>query len=183
MADAELTPTAEQPRGPEAARLNLRVAGYCVVCDRIVERTPRGGCRSGHPAEAVTGRILLHEGESIPQLPRFNLAAFALPPVWGPAHGQWAGVFFLPIWLFADSVLSTLNRGPIAVAAAVIVAIGTLLFQAFFAKRANGVAWRRVCDKVSVEEYVRRQKIWALTCVPAGALLLGWGMYYRFILS
>ncbi len=60
-------------------------------------------------------------------LPRFNLAAFLMPPIWGPAHGQWVGALFLPIWLFADSAIaSAVRMGGAMWIAAVLVAAGTL---------------------------------------------------------
>lgn len=169
--------------GADAARLSVRTAGYCVACDRIVARDARGDCEQGHPPEFVTGFIPLAEGQTPPSLPRFNWAAFALPPVWGPAHGLWVGAIFLPIWLFADSVLSTISAGSVARAGAVVVMVATCAFQAFFAKRANGLAWRRVSDTVSVEQFVRRQRMWTLLCVPLGFALLSWALYYRFFLA
>lgn len=171
------------PKGLEAAHLSLSSAGYCVMCDRIVVRAANGECPAGHPAEAVSGKILLGKDEPVPQLPRFSVAAFALPPVWGPAHGQWAGVFLLPIWLFADSAIANAGRNAATAIAAVIVAVGTLAFQAFFAKRANGVAWRRVCDQMSVEQFIARERVWALATVPVGLALLGWGVYFRLVLA
>lgn len=179
MADAENSPHSDL----SAARLRLNSAGYCVLCDRIVVRGEHGDCPAGHPAAAISGKMLLGSTEPVPQLPRFNLAAFALPPIWGPAHGQWTGVFFLPIWLFADSAIANAWRGPAMAVAAIAIALGTLAFQAYFAKRANGLGWRRVCAEVTVEEFARRQRVWAIACVPAGLALLGWGLYYRFVLA
>jgi hypothetical protein len=169
--------------GPEAARFTLRSAGYCVLCDRIVEVGNSGACPKGHPAEAVSAVVALGPDEAVPSLPRFNFAAFALPPVWGPAHGQWVGVIFLPIWIFADNVASTLGRGNIAVAGALVVLPATVAFQAYFAKRANGLAWRRVAGRRSLNEFVRKERLWALACVPIGVALLGWALYYRLVLS
>lgn len=167
-----------------SARLVLRNAGYCVLCDRIVERAADGDCPAGHPAAAVAGRIDLQDGEPVPQLPRFNLAAFLIPPVWGPFHGQWAGAIFLPIWLFADNVIaSAAGRGAGAVAGSVFVALATVGAQVFFAKRANGVAWRRVASHMSVAEFSRRQRTWAFAAVPLAAILLGWATYYRLVLA
>jgi hypothetical protein len=166
------------------AALPLRTAGYCVACDRLVERAADGSCPNGHPAEAVSGRLLLDGSEPVPQLPRFNLAAFLIPPVWGPAHGQWVGAIFLPIWLFMDSIIASAGRGGVAteIAAAVVV-LCTLAFGAFFAKRGNGLAFRRVIGRVSVGEYVRRERLWAIASVPAAALLLGWALWYRLVFA
>jgi len=164
----------------------LRTAGYCVVCDRIVERTPDGGCSHdpGHPSAGITGRIFLKPGEAVPSLPRFNVAAFLIPMIWGPAHGLWAGAIFLPMWLFMDSVIaSAAGRGPAYAAGAVFVASMTLLAQAWFAKRANGLAWRRVADRVTVEVFSARQRIWVFAAIPVFALFAGWGAYYRLVLA
>jgi hypothetical protein len=168
----------------DAARLDVRFAGYCVYCDRIVERQADGSCPEGHPAEGVSGRIVLVDDDPVLSLPRFNVAAFVLPIIWGPANGQWVGAVFLPIWLFMDNIIQTANRGglPTQIAAPIVVTL-TLVFQAYFAKRANGVAFRRVCDKVSVEEFKRHQRIWAFAAVPAAALLLGWAVWFEIAIA
>lgn len=164
-----------------AARLTVRLAGYCVVCDRIVERDAEGACPAGHPPQAITGKLVLGPDEPVPRLPRFNLAAFLLPPIWGPAHGQWAGAIFLPLWLFADSVVRTAAHGLVTAIAAVVVVGLTLAGMAWFGKRANGLAWRRVWDRVSVDEFIRRQHIWALACAPVSAALLALALYFDLV--
>lgn len=169
--------------GLEDAHLDLRSVGYCVICERLVERRAGGRCAEGHLPEAIHGQMLLHADEPVPVLPRFNLAAFLLPLFWGPANGQWVGALFLPIWLFADSaIVSAAQRGGWMWIAAVVVAAGTLGFQYFFARHANGVAFRRLIGRVSVGEYLRRQRIWALAAIPVSALLLGWAVYFDLVL-
>lgn len=157
-----------------------RSAGYCAICDRMVERADGGACPLGHPSAAVFGRVPLSDGEPVPSLPRFNWAAFALPPIWGIAHGDLAGFFFMPIWLFADSAVASYRVSPLTKAMAIAVVVLTLAFQAFYAKRANGLAWRRVCDRMSVEQFAKRQRAWAIACVPVGAALVGWAISHRF---
>jgi hypothetical protein len=165
------------------ARLDLRSVGYCVICERLVERRADGRCADGHLPEAVHGQMLLTADEPLPVLPRFNLAAFLIPLFWGPANGQWVGAFFLPIWLFADSaIVSAVQRGGWMYIAAVVVACGTLGFQYFFARHANGVAFRRVIGRQSVEEYLHRQRIWAVVAIPIAAALLGWAIYFDLVL-
>jgi hypothetical protein len=154
-----------------------------VVCDRIVERQPDGTCPAGHPPDTLTGAVPLEAGQPVPQLPRFNVAAFFLPPVWGPAHGLWVGAIFLPIWLFADGAVASASRGGIAAIGGVAVGVLTFAFQLFFAKRANGLAWSRVCDRMGIDQFVRRERVWAFACVPLGIALLGWATYYRLVLA
>ena len=176
----------EEFAGLDAARVQARTAGYCVMCDRIVERAAGGGCSANpeHPAAAVTGRLVLGADDPVPQLPRFNVAAFLVPPVWGPANGQWAGAIFLPMWLFMDSVIaSAMGRGLALGMGAVLVVAATLGAQTWFAKRANGLAWRKVSDRVSVADFAARQRVWAVVSVPLFVLLLGWGVYYRLVLA
>ena len=182
----------ETPAEPEAdarvgglddARLDLRSVGYCVICERLVERGADGRCAESHVPEAIHGQMLLPADEPVPELPRFNLAAFLIPLLWGPAHGQLVGALFLPIWLFADSaIVSAAQRGGFMWIAAVVVACGTLAFQYFFARHANGVAFRRVMGRLTVGEYLHRQRIWAIAAVPIAALLLGWAIYFDLAL-
>jgi hypothetical protein len=179
---AEQTVEHEEPGGLADALIAVRFAGYCVYCDRMVERMPDGSCPEGHPAEAVSGRITLDGSEGVPQLPRFNLAAFLIPPIWGPAHGQWVGAIFLPMWLFMDSIISSADRGGVGTTVAAVVVVGcTLAFGAFFAKRGNGLAYRRVCARMSVDEYVRRERIWAIASVPVAAALVGWALWFHLV--
>jgi len=158
-----------------------RHAGYCVACDRIVEYADDGGCSNGHPFGAMAGDIVLAEAEAVPALPRFNLAAFLIPPIWGPAHGQWAGAILLPIWLFADSILRNAAVTPGGWAGAAVVVSVTLAMMGWFGKRGNGLAWRRVADRVPVERFVRTQRIWAIVAVPVAVALLGSALYYDLV--
>jgi hypothetical protein len=176
-------PEAESYGGEVDARLDLRSVGYCVLCERLVEREAGDQCAAGHPAEAIHGRMILTAEEPVPVLPRFNIGAFCLPPIWGPAHRQWVGALFLPIWLFADStIVSAAQRGGALWIAAAVVSAGTLAFQLFFAHHANGVAFRQVIGRLSVEEYLRRERNWAIVGVPAAVALLGWAVYFDLVL-
>lgn len=182
MADAPDTVSAGNAAavgGLDDARLPLRSVGYCVLCDALVERAEDGSCSAGHPAEAVAGQILLLEGEDLPRLPRFNWGAFFIPFLWGPAHGQWAGAIFIPIWLFMDSiVVSAIHGAPITRIVAVAVVALTFGFQWFFARRANGVAFRRVMSRMPVGEFVRRQRVWAIVGLPIFLALVAWGVWF-----
>jgi len=184
LADAENPLHAAPAADLDDARLDVRVAGYCVYCDHIIARAEDGSCPKGHPADGVTGRIVLVDDDPVPELPAFNWAAFLLPFVWGPAHGQWVGVVFLPIWLFADSIVGTAGRGGgAATIGAIVVMVCTLAFEWFFAKRANGLAFRRVIPTQSAEEFARRQRLWTMAAVPVAMLLLGWVFWFRVVVA
>ncbi len=180
---AENIAAVEQFGGIEDARLEVRHIGLCVECGQLVERQPDGSCPAGHDPRLISGSLLLYDDEPLPVLPRFNLAAFFLPIIWGPAHGQWAGAFFLPIWLFADSsIAAAAERGGWLWIVAAAVMAGTLGFGAFFARKGNAVAYRRVMGRMTVQEYTRRERIWAWICVPAGIALISWGLYFDLVL-
>ncbi len=173
----------EEVAGMEEARLDLRQIGYCALCDKMVERCTDDTCPAGHPEDAMFGRIILDQGEPVPQLPRFNLGAFLVPFIWGPGHGQWVGALFLPIWLFMDSIIVSAISGPTALKfAAAFVVVATVAFEAHFAKTANGMAWRRVHKKMTVEEFVRRERAWTLAMVPLFVLFVAWAVYFDLFL-
>ena len=99
---------------------------------------------------------------------RFNWGAFLIPPIWGVANGQWPGIFFLPLWVFVDNTLQGPRPfGAWSVALGWVMAGLTVGAQALFAANANRVAWRRVAERISAEEFARRQRIWAV----AGAVI------------
>jgi len=52
----------------------------------------------------LTDEQIKAEEEFMRGLPRFNVAAFLLPPIWGPAHGFWVTILYYPIWLFVDNL-------------------------------------------------------------------------------
>lgn len=160
-----------------------RTAGYCVGCDRLVVRTESGACPEGHPAEAVSGFIMLADTQEIPRLARFNLAAFLLPFIWGPAHGQWAGMIFLPLWLFTDSIIRSAAASPAGIAGSAFAVAGTLIVSAWFGKRANGLGWRRVADRVSVHDFMRVQRLWAIVAVPVAVALVAGAAYYDIAIA
>jgi len=150
------------PAGIDAARLNLRRAGYCLFCDQIRELGPEGGCVGGHPPEVVTCCAFLDPGDEVPQLPRFNWGAFLMPPIWGAGNGAWWGFILLPVWVFADNALQAgLRAGGAALVGGLAVAIATVGFQAWFGRRGFGVAWRRVCGRTSFERFLGQQRAWA----------------------
>ena len=51
----------------------------------------------------LTDEQIAREERFLEGIPRLNIGALFLPPIWGPAHGMWATILFYPIWLFADN--------------------------------------------------------------------------------
>ena len=44
----------------------------------------------------LTDEEIAREDEFLKGLPRFNIGAFLLPPIWGAAHGFWVTILFYP---------------------------------------------------------------------------------------
>ena len=59
----------------------------------------------GDMGEPLTDEQIAEEEKFLAGLPRVNLGALFLAPVWGPAHGMWAAFLFFVAWLFADNVI------------------------------------------------------------------------------
>lgn len=115
------------------------------------------------------------EDSAVAALPSFNWGAFLMPPIWGVAHGQWAGVFFLPAWAFVDNVLRGERVfGPGTLALGVAMALATLALQFVFARNANRVAWGRARDGLSLEVFLRRERYWAIASALLAVGMAAW---------
>ena len=115
-------------------------------------------------------------------VPRFNIGAFLLPPVWGPAHGIWATILFYPIWLVADNVFyaAFAERTPIAIVVAVLVLAALVALTVAFAILSQPYAMHRAIERgLSREEYLRRQRYWAIGCAIGGAALIVFATIYN----
>lgn len=119
-------------------------------------------------------------------VPRFNLAAFLMPPIWGPAHGIWVTILYYPLWLVADNcfVNAFVARTPLAIALAVIVAAGLLAMSIAFSLVSQPFALHRAVDLgVSKETYLRRQRVWAVAMTLVAVVALGAATYYNLCVN
>lgn len=115
-------------------------------------------------------------------LPRFNVGALFLPPIWGPAHGMFLTLLWYPIWLFADnlffaaySVGSTFSYVA-AFLCFIILTLFTFYFSYAIRPRAALYCIERGKTK---EQFQRRQKIWAVVSVIIGIAMLAFATYYN----
>ena len=131
---------------------------------------------------ALTDKQIEAEEEFLKGVPRFNLAAFLLPPLWGPVYGFWITILFYPAWLFMDNLLYSAchNPSPVIVAMALIVCVTYVIFCTAFSLVSQTLAYHRAHAKgVSKEKYLKQQRIWAVVAVVIAALMLGFATYYN----
>ena len=115
-------------------------------------------------------------------IPRLNIGALFLPPIWGPAHGFWATILFYPLWLFADNSFyaAYAQRTPLAIGLAVLVGVILIAVMFLFARLSQPfAAHRAVARGVSKERYVARERIWAVACVAIGLCMIGFATWYN----
>lgn len=117
-------------------------------------------------------------------VPRFSIGAFLLPPVWGPAHGFWVSIIFYPLWLVADNCFAAAFAHPSALSISLAIATLVILvaLTVAFSLISQPLAWHRAAEKgVSKEVYLKRERIWAVACAVAGAVLIAAATYYNLV--
>lgn len=130
----------------------------------------------------LTDEQIAQEEKFLKGLPRVNLGALFLAPVWGPAHGMWAAFLFFVAWLFVDNVIYAATAEPtvlnviLAVLMTVALVGGTLVFaivsQPFAAHRAEAMGESRA-------DYLRRQRIWAVVSFVVAVIVVVLASYYN----
>lgn len=108
-------------------------------------------------------------------LPRFNIGAFFMPPIWGPAHGFWITILYYPAWLIADNLFFATYLEPttMSVVLSILTAIFLLGVTIAFAIVSQPIAAHRAQDKgVSRSDYIKREKRWAVISIAIAILMV-----------
>ena len=133
----------------------------------------------------LTDEQIACEEKFLEGIPRWNIGALFLPPVWGPAHGFWATILFYPLWLVADNLFYAAysERTPLAIAFALVIGAVLIAVTFLFSRLSQPFAApRAVARGVSKETYVRRERIWAVVCVLVGLAMLGFATWYNLMI-
>ncbi len=120
--------------------------------------------------------------ENMQGVPRFNIGAFLLPPIWGPAHGLWITILYYPAWLFMDNMLYEvyLNPSPVMIVLALSAIVVLLAVTIAFAIFSQPYALNRAMSLGKTKEkYLSNQRKWALGCAIGALAMLGWATYYN----
>ncbi len=119
-------------------------------------------------------------------VPRINIGALFLPPIWGPAHGLWITIAFYPLWIVADTcfVNAFAERTPLAMGLGVVVLTAlTVLTFAFSVLSQKYALQRALSMGVSKPTYLKRQRIWAVASVFVGIVMIAAATYYNLMLN
>lgn len=133
----------------------------------------------------LTDEQIKAEEEFMRGLPRFNLAAFLLPPIWGPAHGLWVTILYYPIWLFVDNLFYATyqNPQPLSIVLSVVAFLMLLGITVAFAIVSQPIAAHKAQDRgVSRKKYLRNQKYWAVGCVIGAVIMIALATYYNLMI-
>lgn len=130
----------------------------------------------------LTDEQIAQENEFLKGLPRFNIGAFLLPPIWGPAHGFWVTILYYPAWLFIDNLLYATYESPtpLAIGAAITAVLGYIAITVAFSIVSQPIAAHKAEDRgIARPEYLRRQRFWAIGCAIGAAAMLALATVYN----
>ncbi len=125
------------------------------------------------------------EDEFLKGLPRVNVGALMLPPIWGFGHGMWVTVLYYPAWLFADNSFYSAYSDPSVlsiVLAAVVFATLTAVTIVFAIVSQPLAAHRAENRGVDRQTYLHREHRWAIGCVIGGVALLVAATLYNLLI-
>ena len=115
-------------------------------------------------------------------IPRFNIAAFFMPFIWGPAHGFWITILYYPILLLADDMLyeAYTQQTVLSLVLAVVLVIILFVVSLLFAILSQPYAAHRFVDRGHTKEmYLKRQKVWAGVSVVVFVAMIVAATYYN----
>ena len=113
-------------------------------------------------------------------LPKVNWGALLMPAIWGPAHGQWITILFYPLWLFADTALTNaVFYGGFTIVLAITVVLGSAAITIFYGRTAGFLAFRRVADSTSKEQFLAQERKWVVASALIALLFIAWATWYN----
>ena len=119
--------------------------------------------------------------DEIARLPRVNIGALICPALWGPLHGFWVALLFYPIWVFVDSSIraAVITPSGLSITLAAIALVATLGFSVFFALTCEPRSYLSKVERRGIDEYLKRERIWAIVCVVFAIAAVALGTYYN----
>ena len=133
-------------------------------------------------AKELTDAEIKREREFMRGLPRVNLGALFMPPVWGPVHGFWATILYYPALLFADNLAYAAWQEPsvLSIGLAALVFVVLIAVSVAFSIVSQPIAAHRAEDKgMSREKYLKQQRIWAVVSFVILVAMIVLATYYN----
>ena len=137
-------------------------------------------------APVITEEQYAAEERLLQGVPRVNIGALFMPPIWGAAHGMWATIIFYPLWIVADTcfVNAIAFHTPVAIALGILVFAMLTAGTVAFSVVSQPFALHRALSRgVSKETYLKRQKIWAVASVVVGLIAIALATYYNLFMN
>lgn len=134
----------------------------------------------------ITEEQYAAEAKLLEGVPRLNIAALTIPPIWGPANGIWATIIFYPLWIIADTcfVNAFVYQTPLAIALAIAVLVLLTAGTIAFAIVSQPFALHRALENGKTkEEYLKRQCVWAVVGIIIGVIALAGATYYNLAVN
>ena len=163
-------------------RVPVSVLGYTYLAIDVPLKWLDGGRSS---VAELTDKQIAAEEKFMEGIPRFNIGAFFMPAIWGPAHGIWAAIIFYPLWLIADNTFYAAfeQRTALSIAIAVIVFAITVAITVAFTLIGQPIAAHRAVSRGKTkEDYLKSQRVWAVLCVAIGVIALAAATYYNLVI-
>lgn len=136
--------------------------------------------------EPLSDAQIQAEEEFLSGMPPLNIGALFMPPIWGPAHGFWITILYYPGWLFADNVFyeAITKHTVMSIIFAVIIFVTLVVVTLVFARLSQPTAAHRAIDsgKMTKEQYIKRQRIWAVCCVILAVIMIILATYYNLVI-
>ena len=130
-------------------------------------------------ARELTDEEIAREEKFLEGVPRVNIGALFLPPIWGPAHGMWAAILFYPIWLFADNTFYAAFATPSTLSIVFAVIVFVLLTAATVA---FSIVSQPFAAHRAAEHGISRERIWAVVSVIVGCVMIAAATYYNLVI-
>ena len=115
-------------------------------------------------------------------MPPVNIGALLIPPIWGPAKGNWATILWYPLWVFADNCLYAWYclGTPLATAIGIFTLLLLIVATIGFAYYSRPYAALKAVEKGKTkEEFQRGERYWAIAGVVIAVLLLAGATYFN----
>lgn len=132
----------------------------------------------------LTDKQIEQEEEFLKGIPRLNIGALLIAPLWGPAHGMWATILFYPLWLFVDNAIyaAYVEQTFLSIVVALLLGLSIIVGTVIFSILSQAFAAHRAAEKgIEKAQYLRNERIWAIVGLVLGIAIVTWATYFNIV--